>query len=398
LIDTGRLKESWSQVTSYGEQVPLRFYSRLFVLAPQARELFPLSMVGQRDRFVVAMGRTVAHVDRLDRLRPYLEQLGRDHRRYGVLPEHYQPVGEALMATLADFLGPEWTPELAEDWERAYQLVASIMVASAQQDAAHAPAWWDAELVAHERRTFDIAVLTLQPESHYPYRPGQSAALEVRQRPNVRRYFSPANAPRHDGTIDLHVRRVPGGRMSSALVDEVEKGDIVRLGPPVGHRLVPAHDARRDMLLVAGGTGLAPLKAIAEQAVTWPDVGSSRWVTLVVGVRTARELYDIDDLCQMEAEADGLTLVVAVADQHAAREAAAVVPFHCEISYGSVGEVARQHGPWPDHDVYVCGSDPMVRASVHELCQAGCPPERIHHEGFESLGGDMHGVIEAGGR
>lgn len=398
-MDVARLKSSWGQVLTHREQVALRFYSRLFVLAPQARELFPLSMAGQRERFVVALGRTVANVDRLDQLRPHLEQLGRDHRRFGTRPEHYGPVGEALLSTLADFLGPaDWTPELADDWERAYQLVASIMVSAAQHDAAVNPAWWNAELIAHERRTFDIAVLTLQPEEPYPFRPGQSATIEVPQRPNLRRYYSPANAPRSDGTIDLHVRRTPGGKLSSALVDELDKGDVIRLGPPVGYRLVPPASPERDLLLVAGGTGLAPLKAIAEEVLADPARAGDRWVTLIVGVRTARELYDIDSLRHLETETEGLTLMVAVADQHNSREAAAIVPLGCDISYGPVGEVARQHGPWPDHEVYVCGSDAMVEATVDELCQAGCPRERIHYEGFEGLGGDTHGVLDVGGR
>ena len=205
----------------------LRFYSRLFVAVPEIRRMFPLSMVAQRDRLVTALGYTVSHVDDLERLVPYLEELGRDHRRFGALAEHYGPVGDALLATLGDFLGPDWSLELVQDWADAYGLVASTMIAAAEAAARSTPAAWVAEVVGHERRTFDIAVVTVQPEERYDYLPGQSMAVETAARPRLWRYYSPANAPREDGSSELHVRRVPGGPVSSALVDRTQLGDLV---------------------------------------------------------------------------------------------------------------------------------------------------------------------------
>jgi hemoglobin-like flavoprotein len=196
VIEAERLKSSWAAVAAYGDQVPLRFYSRLFVIAPDTRGLFPLSMASQRDRFVIALGRTITHIDHLERLRPHLEQLGRGHRRFGVVPEHYRPVGEALLATMADFLGDDWTPELAQTWEDAYQVVAGIMIGAAQEETSQdTAAWCAAELIAHQRRTFDIAVLTVKPERPYSFVPGQSMEVEAPQRPNLRRFYTPANAP-----------------------------------------------------------------------------------------------------------------------------------------------------------------------------------------------------------
>ncbi|MBN3586123.1 flavohemoprotein, partial [Algoriphagus aestuarii] len=90
----------------------------------------------------------------------FLAQLGRDHRRFDVRPEHYPIVGQALLHTLAQGLGPAWTPELAAKWSAAYDLVSRLMIEAANESAAREPARWDAEIVAHERRAGDIAVIT----------------------------------------------------------------------------------------------------------------------------------------------------------------------------------------------------------------------------------------------
>jgi NAD(P)H-flavin reductase len=398
VVDVDRLKRSWAQVSAYGDQVPLRFYSRLFLMAPETRDLFPLSMAAQRDRLLAALGHTVSNVDELERVVPYLQQLGRDHRKFGVVTEHYGPLGEALLATLADFLGHEWTPDLAHDWAEAYGLVARTMIEAAEQSSQHTPALWEAEVIGHERRTFDIAVLTVQPEPRFDYLPGQSVAVEIPMRPRMWRYFSPANAPRDDGSIDLHVRHRPGGHVSGGLVDKVQKGDVVHLGAPVGHRLTLPPGGDANLLLIGGGTGLAPLKALVEHVVHRTEVGEHpRQVSLFVGARTGRELYDLDALQSLESHHPWLTVVAALADD----------PYYGSfdpvdggrrVEHGEVADVALRNGPWREHEVYICGSDQMVAATRQLIRDAGCPEERIHYEGFQGLGGETYGVVDPGGR
>jgi NAD(P)H-flavin reductase len=392
MVDIGRLKESWRLVAGYGDQVPLRFYSRLFVAHPEVRGMFPLSMATQRDRFVTALGQTVSQVDDLEALTPYIQRLARDHRKFGIAPAHFGPVGEALLATLADFLGEGWTPQLADDWTTAYQLIASVMIDAAETAAMSTPPWWDAEIVGHEHRTFDIAVVTIRPDPAYAYAAGQSVPIETELRPRVWRHYSPANAPRADGTIELHVRRVPGGQVSSALVDSVRVGDHLRVGAPLGDRLTldGAAGARgmagapgRGLLLISSGTGLAPLKALVDEVAgsgaAPPDV------TMVVGARSTRELYDLAALDELDGRHSWLTLIPAVADTDD--------PLNTHAQ-GEAVDVALQRGSWTDHDVFVCGSDEMVAASLNRLHQAGCAVERLRWEGFQGLAGEPYGVIE----
>src|SRR5947209_17264455 len=111
-MDAGRLQHSFSLVTAHGDEVPLYFYSHLFLTHPETRGMFPASMAGQRDRFVGALLRVVGNVHQVDAVVPYLQQLGRDHRKYGVVAEHYPVVGASLLATLEHFLDDEWSPDL----------------------------------------------------------------------------------------------------------------------------------------------------------------------------------------------------------------------------------------------------------------------------------------------
>jgi hemoglobin-like flavoprotein len=110
--------------------------------------MFPIQMSGQRDKLVSALG---AVVSELDKVIPLLEQLGRDHRRFAVVTEHYNAVGASLFATLKKFHGPLWAPELADTGAQAYGLVAKVMVAVAEQHEDIAPAYWRRVHMPHAR-------------------------------------------------------------------------------------------------------------------------------------------------------------------------------------------------------------------------------------------------------
>jgi NAD(P)H-flavin reductase len=233
--------------------------------------------------------------------------------------------------------------------------------------ASWSPAWWRAEVVAHERRTIDVAVLWLQPEPAYEYSAGQSLSLETGLRPRLWRYYSPANAPRPDGQLEIHVKARDGGPVSTALVRQIGAGDVLRLGPPLGHLRLD-DDSDRDLLLVAGGLGLAPLKALVDQVARH---GPLRRVDLYLGVRTEDDLYDRADLRRLEQEHGWLTVTVAVSADKAS-----------SLEQGDIGDVVVRHGPWNSRDVYVAGPGVMVDDTVSRLTQSGVRPERIRAEVF----------------
>jgi NAD(P)H-flavin reductase/hemoglobin-like flavoprotein len=367
-LDVVRLRESFAQVAMHGDEVPLFFYADLFIRHPEVRELFPVSMAAQRGHLVDALVKIVSQVDSVDELTAFLQGLGRDHRKFGALAEHYGAVGTSLLATLEHFSGPAWTPALAADWTAAYELIGSVMIAAARADEGLRPPWWQGTVVAYERRTFDVCVLYVRPEPHMDYRPGQSVAIESPSRPKLWRYYSMATAPRRDGLLEFHIRLIDGGAVSMALTSSKIADTKLRLGPPVGALTLSNPVSGRDILLVAGSTGLAPLKAILEQVTALPQPPK---VHLFFGARTADGLYDLESLEKMAAQYPWLTITPAVsADSRFAGQT------------GSLPDVVARNGDWSGHDAYLAGPTEMVQEAVARLAAAGMAQDQIHIEDF----------------
>jgi NAD(P)H-flavin reductase len=359
------MRASFAKAAGQGDAAPLWFYSHLFLTHPETRDMFPISMAHQRDRLFAALGSVMARVDDLDGLVPILQQLGRDHRKFGALAAHYPAVGASLLATLEHF-DDEWDDELAASWAEAYGVIAEVMIDAAEA-ASDQPPWWEAEVVAYERRTIDVAVLHVRSTTPLEYLPGQAISLESERRPRLWRWYSPANAPRSDGVLELHVKARDGGPVSTALLRRTQVGDALRLGPPVGHLALDT-DSDRDLLLVAGGTGLAPLKALIDQVARQ---GPPRRVDLFVGARTEDGLYDRADLRRLEQEHAWLTVTCAVSHEKGS-----------SVEHGDIGDVVLRHGPWTSRDAYVAGNPAMVEDTVTRLHQHGVPMARIRTEVF----------------
>ena len=367
MLDVQGLRDSFARAAMHGDAVPLFFYSDLFLRHPETRDLFPVSMAAQRDQLVHALAKIVSEVDNLDELGVYLQGLGRDHRKFGTVAEHYPAVGTSLLATLAHFNGAAWTPELAAGWKAAYEIVSQVMIRAARDDEASRPAVWEATVLAHELRRFDMATFRIATTEPLEYLPGQSVSIESPERPRSWRLYSMANAPRDDRTMDFHVRMIDGGTLSMVLTRSLGVGARLKVGPPVG-ALTFDPASGRDVLLVAGSTGLAPLKAITEQIAALADPPQ---VHLFFGARTADGLYDLADLEKMAAGYPWLTVIPAASNDSR---------FGGE--HGRLPDVVARSGNWLEHDAYVCGPTPMLEATVTQLTALGVPPSQIHVEDF----------------
>jgi NAD(P)H-flavin reductase/hemoglobin-like flavoprotein len=367
-LDVARLRESFGRVAMHGDEVPLYFYSDLFLKHPDLRDMFPISMQSQRGHLVDALVKVVSQVDNVQELTAFLRGLGRDHRKFGVITEHYEAVGSSLLAMLERFSGPTWTPELAADWNAAYELIASVMTSAARTDEQLFPPWWRGTVVAHERRSFNVSVLSVRPEPRMDYLPGQSVAIETPSRPKLWRYYSIANAPRPDGLLEFHVRLIDGGAVSMALTSDAIAGTELRLGPAVGALTLSQPVSSRDLLLVAGSTGLAPLKAILEQVASLTQPPQ---VQLFFGARNAHGLYDLDSLEKMAAQHPWLTVIPAVS---------ADARFTGET--GDLPDVVARKGDWSGYDAYLAGPTEMVRETVARLTAAGMARDQIRTEDF----------------
>jgi NAD(P)H-flavin reductase len=179
-----------------------------------------------------------------------------------------------------------------------------------------------------------------------------------------------ANAPREDNLIELHVRKIDAGWVSTSLVRSARPGDVVRLGHPTG-TMTAERNSDRDVLCIAGGTGLAPLRAIVEDMTRW---NWYRRVHLFFGVRRPDELYDMAALDAMAKQHQWLTVTPVVSEEPR---------YHGE--QGLVVDAALRHGSWANHDVYVSGSARMVRGSIDRLLTSGVSLSRIRFDSFGDL-------------
>ncbi|MFF3498873.1 globin domain-containing protein [Streptomyces sp. NPDC003247] len=362
------IRASVSVVEPFAAEMTVYFYAILFARYPEVRPLFPQAMDAQRGRLLRALLRIVDLVDDPESLVRFCGHLGRDHRKFGTLGAHYPAVGECLLASLAHYAGPAWTAEIAAAWTKAYGTVAGVMISAAEQDEAVRPAVWPATVVHRLPRGHGIVEITVRPHLPYEYAAGQYVGVETPWWPKLWRSYSPANAPREDGTLTFHVRAVPGGSVSGALVHRASVGDVIRLGPPQGDMVLDAA-AHSDLLLVAGGTGLAPIRALVEEVARR---GGRHQVDLFLGARTSAELYGVDDMLRMAQRHHWLTIRGAVSQEH--------IPG----IRGSLPDVLAEYGPWYQHDAYLSGPAQMVVAATKALTLGGTSPDRIHHDPFET--------------
>jgi NAD(P)H-flavin reductase len=128
----------------------------------------------------------------------------------------------------------------------------------------------------------------------------------------------------------------------------------------------------RDVLCIAGGTGLAPVKALIDGMARW---NTARKVTLFFGARRPSDLYDMGALHRLAAVNRWLTVVPVVSDDPSFNGERGLLP-----------DAVARAGSWTQHDVVVCGSPDMTRATVNRLTAIGVPADRMTYD----VVGDQH--------
>jgi hemoglobin-like flavoprotein len=129
------LRESLALVHERLEPLSMAFYDNLFAVAPQMRGLFRDDLGGQGMRFMTTLVTIAELVDRPEAFDAAVAGLARAHARFGVRPEHYPPMGTALLVTLGETLGPGFTEARRRAWRAAYHAVADAMAAHADPRA-----------------------------------------------------------------------------------------------------------------------------------------------------------------------------------------------------------------------------------------------------------------------
>ena len=112
------------------------FYDRLFALDPDLRSMFKGDMAEQGRKLMTVLATAVGNLDKLDEILPTVQALGEQHAEFGVKPEHYNTVGEALIWTLEQGLTDTFTTEVKEAWVAVYSALSTVMQDAAAKKAA----------------------------------------------------------------------------------------------------------------------------------------------------------------------------------------------------------------------------------------------------------------------
>lgn len=196
--------------------------------------------------------------------------------------------------------------------------------------------------------------------------------LEFVLRDGRRRAFSIANAPHADELIELHIRHVPGGSFTDHVFAELKAKALLRIEAPLGSFFL-REDSNRPILLVGGGTGFAPLKAIVEHAF---HIQERRAMHLFWGVRAKRDLY-LDDLPREWSQRHPLFRYTPVLSEPRPEDA-------WEGETGWVTDaVARAYPDLGAYDIYVAGPPPMCDAAREVFLAHGARPEHMYSDAFE---------------
>ncbi|MHB0768161.1 globin family protein [Bradyrhizobium sp. 5.13L] len=130
-----RVRSSFDLAFANATDMTTAFYDRIFELAPEFRPMFPADMSRLKQDFISKLAVLVGSLDQTTGLLSGADMLGRNHLRYGVKPEHYPVVGEALLWSLARGLGPHWTDDIEQAWRKVYAVIAQRMIATSENSS-----------------------------------------------------------------------------------------------------------------------------------------------------------------------------------------------------------------------------------------------------------------------
>lgn len=216
-----------------------------------------------------------------------------------------------------------------------------------------------------------IVELKLPQNEPFPFLAGQY--VEILLKDGRRRAFSIANAPNRESLLQLHIRHVPGGQFTTRVFQAMKERDLLRLRGPLGGFFM-REDSRKAMLLVAGGTGFAPIKAMVEYAL---KTTSTRAMHIYWGAKDPLDLYLRNLAEQWSAEYAHIHFTPVLSGAQSRN-----------VWPGRTGRVhlaaMSDHPDLSDYQAYVCGSPELVAASRRDfLAHAHLPEEEFFADSFD---------------
>lgn len=219
-----------------------------------------------------------------------------------------------------------------------------------------------------------LVELKLPPGERLQFLAGQY--VEILLREGRRRAFSLANAPHADGCLQLHVRQVPGGAFTGQVFSTMKARDMLRISAPYGSFFLREASAK-PILMVAGGTGFAPLKAMIEHLLGAEESLTMRPISLYWGGRCRADLYMAELAARWAEKYASINFVPVLSE-----------PAEADAWQGRTGFVhvaaMQDFADLSGHQVYVCGSPAMVAAARRDFVgQCALPGNEFFADSFE---------------
>lgn len=222
-----------------------------------------------------------------------------------------------------------------------------------------------------ERLATDVVrvILRLPPAAAFTFLPGQY--IDVIGPNGVRRSYSLANAPAADKMLELHIRAVEGGLMSDYWFNQAKENDLLRLIGPLGTFFL-RETTGQDLVFLATGTGIAPVKAMLEGLCRLPTEQQPASVGILWGGRTPADLYI--DLPSLPSYYQFLPVLSRTDGDWAGAKG-----YVHEVLLQRTADLSRT-------SVYACGSDAMIHSARKVLLAAGLPTRQFYADAFVSSG------------
>lgn len=234
-------------------------------------------------------------------------------------------------------------------------------------------------VTAIEHPTPDVLKVSLSPatagECFCEFTPGQYIELWQPDSTFLSRSYSIANAPHGDGSVELHIRRVDGGRFTAWAFESMKVGDLLQARGPLG-AFTMRTPVSTPLLFIAGGTGLAPVLALIEQQARFDP---QRDMLLLWGMRRSADFYAVDDLRKLLAQASGLRVRLVAEEVEGAAQSGERLSFEA----GSVVQaLERDPAALAGRDLYIAGPPAMLRGLTQSLSAQGIDSRRLHIDSF----------------
>jgi Na+-transporting NADH:ubiquinone oxidoreductase subunit F len=224
--------------------------------------------------------------------------------------------------------------------------------------------------------TYDIKEVTLKlsDPAEISFTPGQFIQLQIPEyeltSEPVYRAYSVSSTPQENKKVELEIRYVPEGIATTFVHQYLKKGDEIILNGPYGDFYL--RDTERDILFIAGGSGMAPIKAMLNDIA---DKGIDRTIYYFFGARSKKDLFLVEEMRELETKLPHFTFLPALSDP--------APEDNWDGETGLITDVVDRHiTSGEDKEAYLCGSPGMIDAVVNVLIKKGIPEELIYYDKF----------------